>query len=303
MSAWALPDGGGGAVIGMIHLAALPGSPRFGGSVAAVRDAALRDADALAAGGVDALMVENFGDVPFHPGRVPAVVTAHLTAVAGEIRRRFPSVPLGVNVLRNDGRTALAVAHAVGAAFVRVNVLCGARVADQGLLQGIAHELLRDRAALAAESIGVLADVDVKHSAPLAERAIADEVDDTLHRGLADGLVVSGVGTGKPTDPAKVRAVKAAAGDAPVYLGSGVTAETVESYRGVADGFIVGTAFSGTAGRPIRSRRTGSARSSAGSGAGEGGKRFTRPVAERSTEPGGCGRLRSREAVRCRNPK
>ncbi len=230
-------------VVGMIHLRPLPGSPRFGGSVGAVHADAVRDADALAAGGVDGLMVENFGDVPFHPGPVPPHVVAHVTAVAAEVRRRFPQVPLGVNVLRNDGRAALAVAHAVGARFVRVNVLCGARVTDQGVVAGIAHDLLRDRATLGATDVHVFADVDVKHSAPLAGRPLADEVDDTVHRGLADGLIVSGAGTGKPTDPDVARTAKAAAGPVPVFVGSGVTADTVGSFLAHADGFIVGTAF------------------------------------------------------------
>ena len=244
-------------VIGMLHLGALPGSPKFGGDVVAVREAVLRDADALAAAGVHGLMMENFGDVPFHPGRVPVIVAAHMTAVAADVRRRFPQLPLGINVLRNDGRTALAVAHAAGADFVRVNVLCGGRLADQGILQGIAHDLLRDRAELRAESIRIFADVDVKHSAPLAARPLDDEVDDTIDRGLADALVVSGAGTGKPTDLGKVRAVKAAAGGTPVFLGSGVTADTIEQFLPVADGFIVGTWFKagGIAANPVDAGR------------------------------------------------
>jgi membrane complex biogenesis BtpA family protein len=230
-------------VIGMLHLAALPGSPLYGGSLSSVRDAVLRDAQLLAEGGVNGLMIENFGDTPFFPGRVPAHVVAHITAIAGEVRRSVPHLPLGINVLRNDGLSALAIAHAVGADYIRVNVLCGARVADQGLLQGIAHDLLRLRAELKAEGIKIFADVDVKHSAPLAERPIADEVDDTLHRGMADALIVSGAGTGKPTDPEKVKLVKAAAKDAPVFLGSGVTPQTLSALLPHADGFIVGTFF------------------------------------------------------------
>jgi membrane complex biogenesis BtpA family protein len=203
----------------------------------------LRDAQLLAEGGVNGLMIENFGDTPFFPGRVPAHVVAHLTAIAGQVRRSVPNLPLGINVLRNDGVSALAVAHAVGAEYIRVNVLCGARVADQGVLQGIAHDLLRLRAELKADAIKIFADVDVKHSAPLAERPIADEVDDTLHRGLADALIVSGAGTGKPTDPEKVKLVKSAAKGAPVFLGSGVTPQSLPALLPHADGFIVGTYF------------------------------------------------------------
>jgi len=243
MSASLLPQWSGiKPVIGMVHLMALPGSPRFTGDVRAIRDAALRDAESLAAGGVHGIMMENFGDVPFYPGRVPASVVAHVTAIAAEIRRAIPDVPLGINMLRNDGQSALAVAHAVGANFIRVNVLCGARVTDQGVIQGIAHDLLRERAHLGAHDIKIMADVDVKHSAPLAVRPIIDEVDDTIERGLADAVIVSGAGTGKPTDPQHVRVVKGAAGDVPVFIGSGVSAATVEQFD-AADGFIVGTAF------------------------------------------------------------
>ena len=116
-------------VIGMLHAMALPGAPTYGGDLARVRKALLADAEALVAGGVDGLMLENFGDSPFYPDRVPAMTVAALTALATEVRRCFP-VPLGINVLRNDGRSALAVAVACGASFIRVNILCGARVAE-----------------------------------------------------------------------------------------------------------------------------------------------------------------------------
>jgi membrane complex biogenesis BtpA family protein len=232
-------------VIGMLHLPALPGAPRFAGDVRAVGGHVLRDAESLATGGVHGLMLENYGDLPFFPDRVPSYVVTHMTALACEVRRHFPQLPLGINVLRNDGRSALAVAHASGAQFVRVNVLCGARVADQGILHGIAHDLLRERALLrATDSIRILADVDVKHSAALVPRPLEDEVSDTLHRGLADGLIVSGSGTGRATDPSHVAATRAAAGGrAPVFVGRGVTARSLPEYLPHADGFIVGSAF------------------------------------------------------------
>jgi uncharacterized protein len=227
-------------LIGMIHLGPLPGSPRYGGDLRPILDSALRDAEALAAGGASAIMLENFGDLPFYPGRVPGHVIASMTAIACAVRRAV-DLPLGINVLRNDGQSALAVAVASGAQFIRVNVLCGARVTDQGIINGIAHDLLRERAQLGAQSIAIFADVDVKHSAPLAARPLEDEVADTLDRGLADALIVSGSGTGKKTDPAHARRVKKARPDAPVLIGSGASAATVTDYVPDADGFIVGT--------------------------------------------------------------
>lgn len=238
-----LPPWSAKPLIGMLHLRPLPGSPRYAGNLPDIRAALLHDAQALHAGGAHAFMLENFGDVPFYPGPVPAHVVAAVTALAADVRARFPDVPLGINVLRNDGRAALAVALAVNADFIRVNVLCGARVTDQGLVHGIAHDLLRDRAALHATRIQILADVDVKHSAPLAARPLADEVADTLHRGLADALIVSGAGTGRRTDPEHVRAVKRVAANTPVLVGSGVTPQNLPDYLPLCDGFIVGSAL------------------------------------------------------------
>lgn len=242
-------------VIGMLHLPPLPGSARSGMSMQQVVAHALRDAEAIVEGGADGMMLENFGDVPFYPGRVPAETVAAVAAVAGEVRRRFEGTPLGINVLRNDGCTALAIAAAVGANFVRVNVLCGARVTDQGIVLGIAHDLLRDRRRLGAEGVKIMADVDVKHSAPLAPVALESEVEDTLRRGLADALIVSGTGTGKPTDPSQVRRVREAVGAAAgVLVGSGITAASVREFLPQADGFIVGTALkrNGDPSQPVR---------------------------------------------------
>jgi uncharacterized protein len=244
-------------VIGMLHLPPLPGSARSGGmSMQQIVSHALRDAEAIVEGGADGMMLENFGDVPFYPGRVPAETVAAVTAVAAEVRRRFEGTPLGINVLRNDGCSALAIAAAVGANFVRVNVLCGARVTDQGIVQGIAHDLLRDRRRLGAEGVKIMADVDVKHSAPIAVGvALESEVEDTLRRGLADALIVSGSGTGKPTDAAQVRRVREAVGAAAgVLVGSGVTAASVREFLPHADGFIVGTALkrNGDPGQPVQ---------------------------------------------------
>ena len=229
-------------IIGMIHLPPLPGAPRCNTGLDAVLAKALADAEALATGGCHALMMENFGDVPFLPGRVSATVVAAMTRVAVEVRRRFP-LPLGINVLRNDGVSALGIALAADADFIRVNVLTGARVTDQGLIGGIADVLLREQVAIGAKNIRILADVDVKHSAPLAARPLGDEVKDTLLRGLADAVIVSGSGTGAAVDVDKLKVVREAAKGAPVLLGSGVSLETLEGLIPYASGFIVGTSL------------------------------------------------------------
>ncbi len=229
-------------IIGMTHLAPLPGSPRYGGTMDDVRSAMFADARALADAGFHGVMVENFGDAPFFPGRAPAATVAAMAALLADLRREI-DLPVGVNVLRNDGQSALAIAAATEAAFIRVNVLTGARLTDQGVVQGIAHDLLRDRAALRAERVAIVADVNVKHSAPLADRDLAEQVADLVERGGADGVVVSGSGTGRPADMTELRQVRSAAGDTPVYLGSGATADNLADYLPHLDGLIVGTAI------------------------------------------------------------
>ena len=230
-------------LIGMLHLLPLPGSPRFAGNWDAVRERVLSDAESLVSGGITRLMLENFGDAPFFPKSVPAGTVAAMTSLARDVVLSFPQVNLGINVLRNDGCSALSVAHAAGANFIRVNVLCGARVTDQGIVEGIAHDLMRLRSTLNANDIAVLADVDVKHSGPLAARNHADEVRDAIERGLADAIVVSGAATGSPVCEDRLAETAAAAGDVPVVIGSGTTAESIEQLSRFADGMIVGTAI------------------------------------------------------------
>lgn len=229
-------------VIGMVHLSPLPESPRYDGNWSAVQARALADAAALVEGGVQALMIENFGDVPFEPGSVSSATVAHLTAIAARIRDRY-GIPLGINVLRNDGLSALAVAQATGAQFIRVNILHGARLTDQGIIQGIAHDLLRARAARRAHDIRILADVNVKHSAALVHRSVAEEVHDLIERAGADAVIVTGHGTGLAADVAELQAVRRAAHSVPVLIGSGVTADGLGQYWPNADGFIVGTSL------------------------------------------------------------
>jgi membrane complex biogenesis BtpA family protein len=240
-TALGLPDRITRAVIGMVHLRALPGSPRWDGDMPGVVRAALDDARALAEGGADAIMVENHGDVPFTAGRVDAASVAGMAVAVAEIRRQV-RLPVGVNVLKNDVRSALAIAAATGARFVRVNVHVGAVVADQGILQSEAHDTLRYRRLLGV-SVAILADVQAKHGLPLAPVPIEQEARDCFARGLADALVVSGVATGEPTPLSDLKRVRGAVPEAPLLVGSGASAETVADLLSVADAVIVGTSI------------------------------------------------------------
>lgn len=236
--------------VGMVHLAPLPGSVEYARHGAdPIIDGALRDLAALEEGGVDAVLVENFGDAPFAK-QAPRETIAMLTAVVLRICAAA-RVPVGVNVLRNDGEAALAIAAATGAAFVRVNVFAGVAFTDQGAIEGRARDLLRLRRDLGVQ-VEILADVHVKHAVHLTslEEAVVD-----LDRNRPDALVVSGIGTGLPATAEDLDTVKRHSAR-PVFVGSGITAESVARY-GRADGFIVGTTLkqAGSVSAPVEVAR------------------------------------------------
>jgi uncharacterized protein len=232
-------------LIGMVHLLPLPGSPGWFGALDQVLERALTDAATLERAGFDGLLVENYSDVPFYPSAVPPETLAAMAVCVREVVRST-RLPVGVNLLRNDASGALSIAAAAGARFIRVNVHTGVMVTDQGTLTGGAHETLRLRARLAPgrpPEVAIFADVWVKHAAPFPGVALEQAAEDTFRRGLADALIVSGTGTGKPADLARVVRVNAAVPEAPVLIGSGVTAETVAAVMAVGDGAIVGSAL------------------------------------------------------------
>jgi len=225
----------------MIHLRPLPGSPRYGGQIDSVLEAAVADLEVLAQGGADGAIIENFGDAPFFPGSVPPVTVAAMTAAAVFLRAHAPKdFLLGVNVLRNDAAAALSIAAVAGASFIRVNVHTGAAVTDQGILSGQAHETLRLRAAL-GRPIAILADVGVKHAAPLGQRSIEDEARDAVERGLADAILVTGGRTGGAVDRERLIVVRRAVPGAMVLCASGVDPDNARTLEAHCDGFIVGT--------------------------------------------------------------
>jgi membrane complex biogenesis BtpA family protein len=246
-------------LFGVVHLPPLPGSP---GWVAAGRpptrelvDHAVADARAFLAAGFDGLVVENYGDVPFFKECVPPETVAALTRCAAAVVDVCGDRPVGINVLRNDARAALAIAVAAGARFVRVNVHSGAAVTDQGLVEGRAADTLRLRDALgASRSVAIVADVHVKHARPLAQdETIEQAAKDAAERGLADGLVVSGAATGDAPDPDLARRVRAACPGVPLLLGSGLTPQNAAALARHLDGAIAASAAreQGKAGRPV----------------------------------------------------
>jgi uncharacterized protein len=244
-------------IIGVVHLLPLPTSPRWGGDLKTVIDRAEQEATALASGGVHGIMVENFFDAPFpKEGVDPAVVSAMSLVV--QRLMQMVTLPIGINVLRNDARSAMAIATCVQAQFIRVNVLTGVMATDQGVIEGRAHELLRYRRELGSD-VKILADVLVKHARPLGTPNLTTAVQETIERGLADAVILSGWATGSPPSLEDLELASAAARGTPVFIGSGASWENIPQLIQAADGVIVSSSLKrkGQIEQPIDPNRVG----------------------------------------------
>ncbi|TWH42704.1 photosystem I biogenesis protein BtpA [Dulcicalothrix desertica] len=228
-------------IIGVVHLLPLPTSPRWGGSLKAVIDRAEREAAALASGGVDGIIVENFFDAPFTKNQVDPAVVSAITVVVQRIQN-LVTQPIGLNVLRNDAKSAMAIASCVHAQFIRVNVLTGVMATDQGLIEGEAHQLLRYRRELGSD-VKIIADVLVKHARPLSSPNLTVAVKDTIERGLADAVILSGWATGSPPSLEDLELASAAADGTPVFIGSGASVDNIATLMQAADGVIVSSSL------------------------------------------------------------
>jgi membrane complex biogenesis BtpA family protein len=228
-------------MIGVIHLAALPGAPRYdGAAMSDICAAAVRDARTLADGGIDGIIVENAGDMPFaRPEDIGPETVAALTAACIEVRSAV-DVPIGITCVANGVIPGLAVAKAVGARWVRANQWVNAYVANEGFLNGPAPQALRYRRAIDATNVHIFADVHVKFGAHAitADRSVTEQATDAAWFD-ADVLIATGTRTGSPTQPAEVEDVRAGT-HLPVVVGSGLDPDQVPSLMNVADGAIIG---------------------------------------------------------------
>jgi len=230
------------ALIGMVHVGALPGTPRASEPVATLAARAAEEAKVLADAGFDAIIVENMHDAPYvHGPALGPEITSAMTRAVGAVVDAV-SVPVGVQILSGGNRHALAVALATGAAFIRCENFVFAHVADEGLLaEAEAGPLLRYRRSIGADAVRVFCDIKKKHAshAITADLSLADCAEAAEFFG-ADGLIVTGTATGKPTDERDVQAVRQAS-SLPVLVGSGVTPEAVGVLFQHADALIVGS--------------------------------------------------------------
>ncbi|NJK41105.1 MAG: BtpA/SgcQ family protein [Acaryochloridaceae cyanobacterium SU_2_1] len=228
-------------IIGVVHLLPLPTSPRWGGSLKAVIARAEQESAALAAGGVDGLIIENFFDAPFTKGSVDPAVVSAMSLVIQRVKNLVP-LPIGINVLRNDPCSAMAIATCVEAQFIRVNILTGVMATDQGLIEGQAHQLLRYRRELGS-NVKIFADVLVKHARPLGSTHLTTEVRETIERSLADAIIISGWETGSPPSLTDLELATDAAQGIPVFIGSGATWENIPHLMQAANGAIVSSSL------------------------------------------------------------
>jgi len=228
-------------IIGVVHLLPLPGAPGYQGSLERITERALSDAKAYLEGGLSGVLVENFGDIPFFAGQVPPETVAAMTAIALRIRD-LGDFPLGINVLRCDALAALAVGEAVGAQFIRINLLSGTMVTDQGIIEGDAANLIRKRAAIKS-GLDVWADLLVKHASPLTPVDPVEVALDLVERASADSLILTGPRTGAPLDLGQLEAIRRAVPKRALIAGSGVNGENLGEIFDQIDGFLVGTAL------------------------------------------------------------
>ncbi len=228
-------------IIGVVHLLPLPSSARWGGSLHAVIDRAEQEATALAAGGVDGIIVENFFDAPFVKDQVNGAVISAMTLIMHRLKNII-TLPIGVNVLRNDALSAMAIAACTQAQFIRVNVLTGVMATDQGFIEGKANELLRYRRELGCD-VQIFADVLVKHARPLSNTNLTIAVQEAIERGLADAVILSGWVTGDPPNLTDLELATAAAKGTPVLIGSGATWENIGTLIKAANGVIVSSSL------------------------------------------------------------
>jgi len=226
-------------VLGGMLLPPLLGAPRATMSVFDVAERAVEEALAFQAAGVRGLTLENVGDNPFVRDVAADETVAAFSIVAAAVKRAV-NLPIGINVMRNSWSAAMAIAAAVDAQYVRINVLGDALVSDQGVIQGCAHDLLRYRRQLGAERVKIFADVDCKHGGPLTVRPLDVIARDTAYRQMADVLLVTGPDSDTPPQLSDIETVKAAVPDVPVVIASGMSDQSVDLVK-ACDGTTIGT--------------------------------------------------------------
>tara|TARA_B100001123_G_scaffold217303_1_gene245354 strand:- start:811 stop:1572 length:762 start_codon:yes stop_codon:yes gene_type:complete len=227
--------------IGVVHLKALPGSPSYENNLSEIYKSALEDSTALQNGGVDSIIIENFGDIPFTKNSISKLTLAHFTNIAKELSDSL-NIDIGINVLRNDGESALSIADSINANFVRINILSGTMYTDQGIIEGKANKLIKLKNSL-SNNIEIYADVFVKHAVPPIGYTIENQTEELLLRAGADKIIITGDGTGKEINFEQLEKLREIVPKGQLAIGSGVNESNIENYKNIADILIIGTGF------------------------------------------------------------
>ena len=230
------------SLIGVIHVGALPGTPRSSCTVSELVMSARDEARIYRECGVDGVIIENMHDVPYLRGEVGPEIVAAMTAIGVEVKNEC-RLPTGVQILAGANIEAMAVAHAAGLDFIRAEGYAYAHVADEGLIQSSAAKLLRYRKAIGSERVQVWADVKKKHAAHAITADVSlGETAETVEFMGADCVIVTGSVTGKAPKIEDVQEAKSRC-HLPVFLGSGISESNIDQFYNEADGFIVGSSF------------------------------------------------------------
>ena len=228
-------------VIGVVHLKGLPGSPSYDSNLEQIYKLAIKDAQSLKLGGVDSVIIENFGDSPFVKDSISKLTLSHFVNIVNEIKRNV-DIEVGINVLRNDGESALSIADATKSSFVRINILSGTMYTDQGIIEGKANEIIKLKNTL-ENKIEIYSDVFVKHAVPPPGYTIENQTEELLYRAGADKIIITGDGTGKEIDYDELKKLREIVPEGRLVIGSGINESNIKKYQGIADILIIGTGF------------------------------------------------------------
>lgn len=234
-------------IIATLHLLPLPGAPYYQGqSIDEILQYTLDEVEDLIDAGIDGLIIENHGDIPFvKPDRIGYETVAAMTYIGSAVQKIADAhkVPMGVNCLANAAIPALAIAKAIKARFVRINQFVNAYVANEGFIEGMAGEILRYRSHIKGDDIAIFTDVHVKHGSHsiVADRSVSEQAKDALFF-CSDVLICTGSRTGNAPDKDEIANIRVTP-DIPVILGSGVTCENVNELLMITDGAIVASYF------------------------------------------------------------
>ena len=241
-------------IIGMLHLLPLPGSPNYSGDFNEILDRAKQDLDNLLEGGISTVNIENYGDVPFSKNPAKPITVSAFTKIVSKLESDF-DFDFGVQVMRNDALAGLSIAEITGASFIRVNVLSGDVVAEEGIIEGDARSVM-DLKKLLNSKVKVFADVLVKHAVPIGNQDLRLTAKATVERNLADGIIVTGDITGEEASVNDLKLLKEEI-DKPILIGSGINKENANLFLEHCDGVIVGTSLkeAGMTNNPISKDR------------------------------------------------